>query len=55
MMFEAFLGLIDAGILGAVDGILHGAFFLGPKSFYCALREMKKEEIALLHQRALWR
>ena len=39
MLFEAFLGLIDAGILKrAVDGvILHGAFFLGPKSFYRTL------------------
>ncbi len=36
MVTEAFIGLIDAGILTrAVDGIiLHGAFFLGPKSFY---------------------
>src|SRR5262249_32254635 len=44
----AFLGLIEAGILRrAVDGvILHGAFFLGPKSFYRALREMTAEEIA---------
>ena len=42
MVFEAFLGLIDAGILKReVDGvILHGAFFLGPKAFYRALREM---------------
>src|SRR3954465_14673343 len=48
MLFEAFLGLIDAGILTrAVDGvILHGAFFLGPKSFYRALREMTPAEIA---------
>src|SRR5215211_5700695 len=48
MLFEAFLGLIDAGILArAVDGvILHGAFFLGPKSFYRALREMTPVEIA---------
>ena len=48
MVFEAFLGLIDAGILKrAVDGvILHGAFFLGPKAFYRALREMKADEIA---------
>jgi hypothetical protein len=47
MVFEAFLGLIDAGILKrAVDGvILHGAFFLGPKAFYRTLREMKSEEI----------
>jgi hypothetical protein len=47
MVTEAFVGLIDAGILKrAVDGIiLHGAFFLGPKSFYRALREMTDEEI----------
>jgi hypothetical protein len=48
MMTEAFIGLIDAGILTrAVDGIiLHGAFFLGPKSFYRALREMTEEDRA---------
>src|SRR5713226_8367911 len=48
MLFEAFLGLIDAGILKReVDGVLlHGAFFLGPKSFYRALREMTADQIA---------
>jgi acyl-CoA hydrolase len=48
MLTEAFIGLIDAGILTrAVDGvILHGAFFLGPKSFYRTLREMTAEQIA---------
>jgi Acetyl-CoA hydrolase/transferase C-terminal domain len=48
MVTEAFIGLIDAGILTrAVDGIvLHGAFFLGPKSFYRALREMKEDDRA---------
>lgn len=48
MFFEAFLALIDAGVLKReVDGaLLHAAFFLGPKSFYRALREMKPEEIA---------
>ncbi len=48
MLFEAFLGLIDAGIIKReVDGIvLHGAFFLGPKSFYRALRDMPPEQIA---------
>jgi acetyl-CoA hydrolase/transferase-like protein len=48
MVTEAFLGLIEAGILRrAVDGVvLHGAFFLGPKSFYRALREMAPEQIA---------
>src|SRR5665213_230001 len=48
MLFEAFLGLIDAGIIKReVDGVvLHGAFFLGPKSFYRALREMTPSQIA---------
>ena len=48
MLFEAFLGLIDAGIVKReVDGVLlHGAFFLGPKSFYRALREMTASQIA---------
>ena len=48
MLFEAFLGLVEAGILKReVDGVLlHGAFFLGPKSFYRALREMTADQIA---------
>src|ERR1700735_1298442 len=48
MLFEAVLGLIDAGILKReVDGVvLHGAFFLGPKSFYRTLRNMTPEQIA---------
>jgi hypothetical protein len=48
MLFEAFLSLIDAGILKReIDGVvLHGAFFLGPKSFYRALREMTPGQIA---------
>ena len=48
MLFEAFLGLIDAGIIKReVDGVvLHGAFFLGPKSFYRALCNMTPEQIA---------
>ena len=48
MLFEAFLGLIDAGILKReIDGVmLHGAFFLGPKSFYRALREMPPDQLA---------
>jgi hypothetical protein len=48
IVFEAFLGLIDAGILKReVDGVvLHGAFFLGPKSFYRALREMTPQQLA---------
>jgi Acetyl-CoA hydrolase/transferase C-terminal domain len=48
MLTEAFIGLIEAGILKRdVDGIiLHGAFFLGPKSFYRSLREMTPAQIA---------
>ncbi len=48
MVTEAFIGLIGSGILTrAVDGIiLHGAFFLGPKSFFRALREMTEEDRA---------
>src|ERR1700726_1639584 len=48
MLTEAFLGIIEAGILTReVNGvILHGAFFLGPKSFYRSLREMNGEQIA---------
>lgn len=48
MLFEAFVGLMDAGILRReVDGVvLHGAFFLGPKSFYRSLREMPPAQLA---------
>lgn len=47
MFFEAFLGLIEAGIVRReVDGAaLHAAFFLGPKSFYRALREMPPDRL----------
>lgn len=48
MFFEAFLALIDAGVLKReVDAaLLHAAFFLGPKAFYRALREMTPEHLA---------
>src|ERR1700760_2969097 len=48
MLFEAFIGLIEAGVIKReIDGVLlHGAFFLGPKSFYRALRDMTPEQIA---------
>src|SRR6202158_3453091 len=44
LLLEAVLGLVDAGILTReVDGVvLHGAFFLGPKSFYRTLREVTR-------------
>jgi Acetyl-CoA hydrolase/transferase C-terminal domain len=52
---EAFLALIEAGILTReVDGaILHGAFFLGPRSFYRALREMTPAQIARIQMTAV--
>ncbi len=48
MLVDGFLELIDAGILTrAIDGVLvHGGFFLGPKSFYRRLREMAPEALA---------
>ena len=48
MFFEAFLGLIEAGVLKRdVDGVLlHAAFFLGPKAFYRALRDMTPAQLA---------
>src|SRR5579859_432366 len=48
MLFEAFVALIEAGILKReVDGVvLHGAFFIGPKSFYRSLRDMSPDQIA---------
>jgi hypothetical protein len=55
MLIEAFLGLIDAGVLKReIDGVmLHGAFFLGPKSFYRALREMPAEQLARIQMTAV--
>jgi acyl-CoA hydrolase len=48
MLVDGFLQLIDAGILKrAVDGVLvHGGFFIGPKSFYRRLREMAPDDLA---------
>ncbi|MCX7318504.1 MAG: acetyl-CoA hydrolase [Hyphomicrobiales bacterium] len=53
MLFEAFLGLIEAGILKReVDGtILHAAFFLGPNAFYAALRDMPPERLAKIQMK----
>jgi hypothetical protein len=55
MVFEAFLGLIEAGVLRReVDGaVLHGAFFLGPQSFYRALREMTPAQRARIQMTAV--
>ncbi|MEO8557655.1 MAG: acetyl-CoA hydrolase/transferase C-terminal domain-containing protein [Rhodospirillales bacterium] len=52
MFVDAFLQLYRAGVLKrrAADGaLLHGAFFLGPKSFYRTLREMPEDERGQFH------
>ena len=55
MFFEAFIGLIEADVIKrAVDGVLlHGAFFLGPKSLYRALREMAPADLARIQMTAV--
>ena len=46
MLFDAFLGLIEAGIVRReVEGAcMHAAFFIGSKDFYRRLREMPAEQ-----------
>jgi hypothetical protein len=48
MFFEAFLALIEAGIIKreVAGAVLHAAFFLGPKSLYRTLRDMPLEQLA---------
>lgn len=55
MFVDGFLALIDAGILKReVDGaVLHGGFFLGPKSFYRALNAMDDAARARLQMTAI--
>ncbi len=55
MFVEGFLHLYRAGVLKReVDGaVLHGGFFLGPKSFYQALREMPAAELEKLQMTAI--
>ncbi len=52
---DGFLQLMDAGILKReVEGaLLHGAFFLGPKSFYKRLREMPPDTLAKFRMTAV--
>src|SRR5207247_11205000 len=52
MLFEAFLGLIDAGILKReVDGVLlQGAFFMWSKSFYRSLRDVSAYQVTCIVQ-----
>lgn len=55
MFVEAFLELIKAGIIKReADGaLLHAAFFLGPKRFYKALRDMPKADLARIQMKAV--
>ena len=55
MFVDGFLELIKAGVLKReVDGVLlHAAFFLGPKAFYRALREMPEADLAKLQMTAV--
>jgi len=55
MFVDGFLELLEAGILKReVEGaLLHGAFFLGPQSFYRRLREMAPERLAKLRMTAV--
>jgi len=55
MFVEAFLELIKAGIIKReVDGaLLHAAFFLGPRGFYRALREMPPADLNRIQMKAV--
>ena len=55
MFVDTFLDLIKAGVLKReVDGaLLHGAFFLGPRAFYRALREMNETQLSRLQMTAI--
>jgi hypothetical protein len=55
MFVEPFLKLIEAGVIKRqVDGaLLHAAFFLGPKGFYRALREMPAEQAERIQMKAV--
>ncbi|MGH2548987.1 MAG: acetyl-CoA hydrolase/transferase C-terminal domain-containing protein, partial [Thermomicrobiales bacterium] len=55
MFVDSFLNLIDAGVVKReVDGVLlHGGFFLGPRSFYRRLREMDEASRAKLQMKAI--
>ncbi len=55
MFVDGFLELMKAGVLKReVDGyLLHAGFFLGPKSFYRALREMPAADLKRLHMTAI--
>lgn len=55
MLVDSFLALMDAGVIKRdVDGTLvHGGFFLGPKSFYRRLREMPPDQLRKIQMTAV--
>jgi acyl-CoA hydrolase len=55
MFVDCLLDLYRAGVLKRqVDGaVLHGGFFLGPRAFYAALRDMPDAERALFQMKAI--
>ncbi|WP_334183958.1 acetyl-CoA hydrolase/transferase C-terminal domain-containing protein [Novosphingobium sp.] len=55
MLVDGFLELLRAGILKReVEGaVLHGGFFVGPRAFYAALREMDEETRGRIHMRGI--
>ena len=55
MLVDTFLELMDTGIIKReVDGtLLHGGFFLGPRSFYKRLREMPEAERAKIRMKPI--
>jgi acyl-CoA hydrolase len=55
MFVDTFLELIKAGVVKReVDGaLLHAAFFVGPKAFYRALRDMNEMQLSRLQMTAI--
>lgn len=55
MLVDGFLELIKAGVLKReVDGaVLHAGFFLGPRGFYKALRDMPKKDRTRIRMTAI--
>nr|WP_314466606.1 acetyl-CoA hydrolase/transferase C-terminal domain-containing protein [uncultured Novosphingobium sp.] len=55
MLVDGFVELIRADIVKReVDGaVLHGGFFVGPRAFYAALRDMDEATRGLIHMREI--
>ena len=55
MLVDCFLELIKAGVVKReIDGaVLHAGFFIGPKAFYRALRDMPEKELGRIRMTAI--